>query len=703
MKTMRKIAVAAAMTLLFAGTATAASADSESVYVPYLFNGEAAYIFGNPSDLLPGSPGASPDTGYVRITNNGTSTFTGSIGFTAWSPCVGDRSRYYSVTLAPGDHVSVQVTSESSNDGGFNGTFCNDMSTPQLGAQFTMTGTVTLGSASASVDLSIYDRDMNYILQGASPYGQDLGDPVEVAQPTQYFTFQSTAPAPVWVCDTYSTSEADDVAYDMHVPYPVRLGSLTYDSLYISTNGALTFGYPDATWSNYPGTASISFYGNDWVTWNGGHLSWGFSGRNICVTSAFSRYPDRSGPQYTFELHATVSATGSLSGTLTTDHPGPARMGIRYNGEVIPIDFTWNTAFLEPFSAPAAPASVSATPADAQATVTWTAPASDGGTPITGYTVSDGNGHGCTTDGATFCTVTGLTNGVQYTFTVTATNASGTSAPSTEAAVTPSGPPPAPTGVTAVVGDGQSTVTWTAPASDGGSPITGYTVTASNGATCTTGGELSCTVTGLPNLQAVTFTVTATNAAGTGPASEATEAVVPHSADFQVWVPNANIARGSGTGIYVFGATSVPSVRLKVGALNVTVSPNESGTAFYQFNPSSNSATRWAVQARAVRGQGKDKVALYASGAVYAPQVVMTKSWAWGSQLTASALKAAPGSNLAMAVNGTEVCRGTADSAGKLACTLDWTPPSAGDYTLTLQYGGADIASRTFTVRAPKR
>ena len=193
MISMKKFALVAALTVLFAGTATAATAEGNGT-VPYKFTGEAAYIFGNPSDLLPGSPGASPDTGYLRITNAGSSTFTGTIGFVALSPCVGDRSSSYSVTLSPGDHVSVQITSESSNDGGFNGTTCGDMSTPQLGAKFFMTGTVTLGSASDSVDLHIYDQDMNYILQGASPYGQDLGDPVEVAQPTQYFTWEFLRP-----------------------------------------------------------------------------------------------------------------------------------------------------------------------------------------------------------------------------------------------------------------------------------------------------------------------------------------------------------------------------------------------------------------------------------------------------------------------------------------------------------------------------
>ncbi len=64
-------------------------------------------------------------------------------------------------------------------------------------------------------------------------------------------------------------------------------------------------------------------------------------------------------------------------------------------------------------------------------------------------------------------------------------------------------------------------VTWSVPSSTGGAPITSYTATAkSGGETCKwTSGPLTCTVTGLTNGTAYTFTVTATNANGTGAAS----------------------------------------------------------------------------------------------------------------------------------------------------------------------------------------
>ena len=196
---------------------------------------------------------------------------------------------------------------------------------------------------------------------------------------------------------------------------------------------------------------------------------------------------------------------------------------------------TWGYGLAQlPSLVPGAPTSIGATPSDRAAEVSWSAPAADGGSPIAQYTVtSDPEGHTATADGSTLSnTVTGLTNGTSYTFSVTATNAVGTSTPSeTSNSVTPAAVPDPPTNVAATAGRGEATVTWQAPASDGGNAITGYAVTSNPGdvTATSTGASLTAVVTPLSIGTTYTFTVTATNVMGASAASDPSNAIVPLS------------------------------------------------------------------------------------------------------------------------------------------------------------------------------
>jgi hypothetical protein len=184
--------------------------------------------------------------------------------------------------------------------------------------------------------------------------------------------------------------------------------------------------------------------------------------------------------------------------------------------------------------APISPTIGTATVGNTQATVSFTAPSNDGGSAITSYTatsIPDGLTGTVNQAGSGVITITGLTNGTEYTFTVTATNAIGTSAASAASnSVVPTTVPISPTIGTAVAGISQATVSFTAPSNDGGSAITSYTATSiPDGLTGTVNqaGSGTITVLGLTNGTAYTFTVTATNATGTSAASEASNSVAP--------------------------------------------------------------------------------------------------------------------------------------------------------------------------------
>ena len=203
------------------------------------------------------------------------------------------------------------------------------------------------------------------------------------------------------------------------------------------------------------------------------------------------------------------------------------------------LDQTFGAGRIDAFAAatavavvPLPPTSVTAVAGNATATVAWIAPSSDGGSPITQYTVtSNPDGLTAAVGGSTLSAmVTGLANGTAYTFTVVATNVVGTSVPSAPSnSVVPAGPPDAPTSVTAVAGNATATVAWIAPSSDGGSPITQYTVTSNpDGLTAAVDGStLSASVTGLANGTAYTFTAVAANVVGTSVPSPPSNSVTP--------------------------------------------------------------------------------------------------------------------------------------------------------------------------------
>ena len=203
-------------------------------------------------------------------------------------------------------------------------------------------------------------------------------------------------------------------------------------------------------------------------------------------------------------------------------------------------------------SAPCAPASVTATAGNAQATVTWKEVAAGNGADATSYTVTSSGGQTCSpssltadANGNLTCTLTGLTNNTTYTVSVSATNSAGpgaaatttvtlgtppttTTAPPVTTTVAPTTTVPevpvAPSSASSSTGDRAVTVSW--PAINATGTVT-YVVTATPGGyTCTTTGT-TCTFIGLANGTNYVFTIATKNSAGAVSSSTVTVSARP--------------------------------------------------------------------------------------------------------------------------------------------------------------------------------
>jgi titin len=310
-----------------------------------------------------------------------------------------------------------------------------------------------------------------------------------------------------------------------------------------------------------------------------------------------------------------------------------------------------------PGAAPAAPSSVIATMDGLYAiNVNWTAPNANGYA-LTGYTVtaSPSTGLSILVNGNS-AYVTGITLGQTYTFSVVATNALGSSTSTESAPLATATTPDAATNVTATVtGTTSADVTWTAPAFNGGAPITSYTVTSTPGGANIVVDGTTAHVTGLTTGTSYVFTVNGVNVVGSSPSASSATTLIA----------TAPAAPAAPT-VTVTGTTTA----------NVTFSaPVTNGSAITGYTVTSTPAGAVVNGGTAVTAAGTYSVTGLTNGASYTFTVTATNGIGStvGSSSAATLIATVPGVPSGL----------TGSATSKTSLRSTWNGPAANGSAIT--------------------
>ena len=380
-----------------------------------------------------------------------------------------------------------------------------------------------------------------------------------------------------------------------------------------------------------------------------------------------------NGTAYAFEVRA-VSDAGASDAAAATATPAAAA------------------------TAPSAPQTVSATPGDGEVTLTWEAPASDGGSAVTGYEYRYAEGAGVPTETPWTSagmdlrvTVGGLTNGTAYAFEVRAVSDAGASdaAAATATPAAAATAPSVPQTVSATPGDGEVTLTWEAPANDGGSAVTGYEYRYAAGTAVPTetawhsaGTSLTATIASLTNGTAYAFEVRAVSDAGASDAAAAT--ATPAAAATAPSAPQ-NLAAAPGDGEVT---------------LTWEAPANDGGSAVtgYEYRYAAGTAVPTETAWQSAGTSLTATIASLTNGTAYAFEVRAVNDVGEGDPATATAAPAAPATAPSEPQN-------LAAAPGDRKVTLGWEPPTTDGGTAIDRYeyryiNGSAVQSGAATSRA---
>lgn len=343
------------------------------------------------------------------------------------------------------------------------------------------------------------------------------------------------------------------------------------------------------------------------------------------------------------------------------------------------------------FTKPDPPTDVLAVAGNTLATVTFEPPIADGGSPILEYIVTASPGGAIAKSSLTSIVVGGLTNGTPYTFTVTATNAIGTSLPSAPSNsampdITRYAPQPPIIGAP-TRGNAQISIVFTPPVDNGGSAILDYTATAVKSPpdavplVSVTGAGSPLVVTGLVNGQNYTVKVRARNAIGNS----------PYSGDSAVAKPAT-----------VPSAPAKPGISAGNGNVSVSyVAPNTGGEPITQYT-----INVYRVSDNVLVGTGtsttlnKSITGLTNGVAVYAK--VLATNVIGNSPLSVVSNNATPDVSL----NPPNTPAAPSVTPGNGSVFVDFAAPSDGgspilDYTISTYLSGSFVKSNTTSGATP--
>jgi len=242
--------------------------------------------------------------------------------------------------------------------------------------------------------------------------------------------------------------------------------------------------------------------------------------------------------------------------------------------------------------------------------------------------------------------------------------------------------PDSPNGVSATVGNGQASVSFTAPSNTGGAPISSYRVTSSPGGVFATGTASPINVSGLSNGTSYSFIVTATNNAGTSVASASSNVVTP------ITVPGAptGVSAVSGNAVATVSFTA-PSNNGGAAITSYTVTSSGGQTATGTSSPINvvglASGVQYTFTVTASNSSGSSASSSSSNVAIYYANLPLAPS------VTAVAGNASATVNVSSAA-------GTCISGGSISCYL--VPAGSPSYTVTSSPGGIVVTSSSPSV-----